>query len=60
MNSRGLCVVSLGDNIGTAFVAMEMMGFNIAEYHGVEINQVARRVADANCGGKQTQEGAWQ
>ena len=45
-------MVSLGDNIGTTLVAMGMMGFNVAHYHGLQINPVARRVADANSGGK--------
>ena len=35
MEGKGLVVVSLGDGAGTGFVALNMMGFKVDEYHAV-------------------------
>ena len=40
------------NGIGTGFVALNMMGFNIDEYFAVGNNPTAQKVADANSNGK--------
>ena len=52
MEGRGLVVVSLGDGAGTGFVALNMMGFQVDEYHAVENDPLPRKVADASSNGK--------